>query len=93
MLSLLCSLKALLNAVFLKAIVCSASAWFEPPLNSRWTMRLCSTRLAGTLNSAKVGAGLAVEVDSLAGIPSNVVLTGFDPDACASLVWIRLSGS
>ena len=77
LLPLLCSLNALLNAVFRRAIVCSASAWIEPPLISLCTIRLCSTRLAGTLYSARVGAGFVFESNTGSNTLVQLSVLGF----------------
>ena len=63
--SFLCSLRALLNAVFLVTITNSASDWMEPPATRFVTIRLCSTRFAGTLNSCSFGRGLSCWVASV----------------------------
>ena len=59
------SRSALLNAAFLEAIVCSASAGSDPPLTSRAIMRLCSTKLDGTRKSPGTGIVLADGADAV----------------------------
>ena len=54
--SFLYSLRALLKAVFLVAIVTSTSDGRDPPATSLAPIRLCSIRFVGTQKSAAVGA-------------------------------------
>ena len=102
-LSFLNSRSALLNAVFLEAIVCSASAGSDPPLTSRAIMRLCSTKLDGTRKSPGTGIVLAAGADAVhvlevcgrdVGIV-EVELWRFSHSAVAviGLVWNSLSRS
>ena len=57
--SFLYSLRALLKAVFLVAIVTSTSDGRDPPATSLATVRLCSIRFVGTQKSAAIGACFA----------------------------------